>query len=394
MKLNLSLILRRGIICILLAQLFCIFFTASVQAAPKAPSVKANGAILLDAKTGEVLFGHNIHKRYAPASTTKIMTAILAIESGRLDEKATVSPKAAGTGGSSLHLFAGQTLTVRELVTGLMMRSGNDAAVAIAEHLAGSEEAFIAQMNTKAQALGAVNTHFRNPHGLTAASHYSTAFDLAWITRYALANPVFAAIVNTREASIDWFDRRGKETDVNLRNTNKLLWMLEEADGVKTGTTDEAGPCLVSSATSGNQRLIAVVLHDHSRWYDSMLLLQYGFRSFDLYEYADAGQYVGAIAVERGSDETVDVHISQQAAIVVKPDDVDQVTVELDLPEKITAPVYEGQKIGEVIFYIHDRAVKTVDIVASSNVAERTITTAFFSQLLGVWRIIAGWGLM
>ena len=133
MKLHLRLILTRGIICIFLAHLFCCFFTASVQAAPKAPSIKANGAILLDAKTGEVLFGHNIHKRYAPASTTKIMTAILAIESGRLDEKATVSPKAAGTGGSSLHLFAGQTLTVRELVTGLMMRSGNDAAVAIAQ---------------------------------------------------------------------------------------------------------------------------------------------------------------------------------------------------------------------------------------------------------------------
>ena len=170
--------------------------------------------------------------------------------------------------------------------------------------------------------------------------------------------------------------------------------MLEEADGVKTGTTNEAGPCLVSSATSGNQRFIAVVLHDHSRWYDSMQLLQYGFRSFDLFEYADAGQYVGTITVERGADETVDVHISQQAAIVIKPDDVDQVTVELDLPEKITAPVYEGQKIGEVIFYIHDRAVKTVDIVASSNVAERTISTAFLGQLLEVWRIIAGWGLM
>lgn len=374
--------------------IFLLTTMAVVTAAPKPPTINANAAILMDAKTGEVLFAQNIHKRYAPASTTKVLTAILAIESGRLDEEVEVSLRAAGTGGSSMHLYAGQRLSLRELVTGLLLRSGNDAAVAIAEHLAGSVDAFVLTMNAKAQSLGAMNSSFRNPHGLTAVSHYSTAFDLAWISRYALTNPTFAAIVNTRETTIDWLDRRGKEKDVNLRNTNKLLWMLEDADGVKTGTTGEAGPCLISSATRGNQRLIAVVLHDHSRWQDSMQLLKYGFDSFDIYEYAEAGDIVGPIPVEDGMTDAVDVYINQVAAVIVRPEDYPHVTVELDLPEKIKAPVYQGQKIGEVIFFVRDKAVKTVDIISTKDVAEQTPTSVFFDHLLYLFRIVSGWGIL
>lgn len=373
---------------------FLLTTSAVVTAAPKPPAIHANAAILMDAKTGEVLFAQNIHKRYAPASTTKVLTAIIAIESGRLEEEVEISLRAAGTGGSSMHLYAGQKLSLRELVTGLLLRSGNDAAVAIAEHLSGSVEEFVLAMNAKAQSLGAVNSNFRNPHGLTAVSHYSTAFDLAWISRYALTNPIFAEIVNTRETTIDWLDRRGKEKDANLRNTNKLLWMLEDADGVKTGTTGEAGPCLVSSATRGNQRLIAVVLHDHSRWQDSMQLLKYGFDSFDIYEYADAGDIVGPIAVEGGTADAVDVTINQVAAVIVKPEDYPHVTVELDLPEKIKAPVYQGQKIGEVIFFVRDKAVKTVDIISTKDVAEQTPTSIFFEHLLYLFRIVSGWGVL
>lgn len=363
-------------------------------AAPQPPPVKARAAVLLDAKTGEVLVDHYMHKRSAPASTTKILTAIIAIESGRLDEDARVSIKAAGTGGSSMHLYAGQIITVRELVTGLMMRSGNDAAVAIAEHLAGSEEAFVTLMNAKARALGAMNSNFRNPHGLTAANHYSTAYDLAWIARYALTNPTFAAIVSTRETTIDWLDRRGKEKDVPLRNTNKLLWMLEDADGVKTGTTDEAGPCLVSSATRGDQKLIAVVLHDHNRWHDSMQLLKYGFDGFDYYHYADAGDLLGPLPVENGMADAVDVQLAQQASLTVRAAEYNHVSMEIELPEKIKAPVYQGQKVGEIIFFIHDKAVKTVDIIATKEVAERTTTIVCLEYLLKMFRIVSGYGLL
>lgn len=362
------------------------------SAAP--PNIQATSAILIDAKTGQILFDKKSATRCAPASTTKILTAIIAIESGRLDDNVKVSARAAGTGGSSMYLYAGQNITLRELVVGLMMRSGNDAAVAIAEHLAGSVDEFVNIMNRKAQLLGAYNSHFRNPNGLNAPGHYSTAFDLAWMARYALTNPTFADIVSTKETAIEWLDRKGRSQDKNLRNTNKLLWMLEDADGVKTGTTSQAGPCLVSSATRGNQRLVAVVLHDHSRWYDSMQLLKYGFDNFDFYEYAEEGAVLSALPVERGTVEVIDAVVASPAALTVSADDYQYVTVEVDLPEKIKAPVYKGQKIGEIVFYARDKAVKTVDIVAGQEAAEKTATHVFFYHLLHTFRWLSGWGML
>ncbi len=367
----------------------------AVPAATAAPPAnRAQAAILMDATTGEVLYEKKSRERNAPASTTKIMTAILAIESGRLEEPVRVSLRAAATRGSSMHLYAGQVLSLRELLTGLLLRSGNDAAVAIAEHLAGSTEAFVTRMNLRARDLGATDTHFRNPHGLSAPGHYSTAYDLAILTRHALANPVFAAIVSSKEISIDWRDRRGREQDVNLRNTNKLLWMLEEADGVKTGTTGEAGPCLVASATRGNHRLISVVLHDHTRWHDSMHLLKYGFDNYDLYDYADQGALIATVPVESGLAAAVDAVAAAPAALVVPTADYSLVTAEVDLPKTIKAPVYQGQKIGEIVFYIGEKAVKTVDIVAADEVSERTVLKTFLHGLLRTFRLLAGWGLL
>jgi len=378
---------------LVLGLVLCLYLPIAIAESAQ-PTIKAQAAILMDAKTGQVLYEKNAHKRLGPASTTKILTAILAIESGRLDEEVKVSARAAGTGGSSMHLQVGQTILLRELVTGLLLRSGNDAAVAIAEHLAGSVDNFVAIMNSRSQALGAYNSHFRNPHGLTAAGHYSTAFDLAWLARYALTNPAFADIVSTKETNIDWFDSRGREHDQSLRNTNKLLWMLEDADGVKTGTTNEAGPCLVSSATRGNQKLIAVVLHDHSRWYDSAQLLKYGFDHYDLYDYTTEGTVLSALPVERGLKDVVDAVVAGQAAVVIAADDYQHVSVEVDLPEKIKAPVYQGQKIGEIVFFVRDKAIKTVDIVAGQEVEERTPARIFLNHLIKLFRQLSSWGLL
>jgi len=366
--------------------------TSMACAAP--PIMSAQGAILMDAKTGQVLYDRNMNKKLAPASTTKIMTAILAIESGRLDETTRVSAHAAATAGSSLNLYPGQIITLHELVTGLLLRSGNDAAVAIAEHLSGSVDAFVELMNKKAFSIGAVHTHFRNPHGLSAPNHLSTAFDLASIARYALLNPTFSQIVSTKETNIEWLDRKGKNQDRNLRNTNKLLWMLSDADGVKTGTTNMAGPCLVSSATRDNQRLIAVVLHDHSRWYDSMQLLKYGFDHYDLYEYAEDGTVITALPVENGMTNMVDILVAGVGSLVVTTTDYPAVSVEVDLPEKIKAPVYQGQKIGEIVFYVQDKAVKTVDLVAGSAVEENTISKSLLRNWLSTLKRLSGWGLL
>lgn len=379
-------------LCSCLLALVLLLYPAAGAAAAAVPDIKANAAILMDAKTGQVLYNKNMNKRGAPASTTKILTAILAIESGRLDEMTKVSVKASSTPGSSMHLYPGQLISLRELVTGLLLRSGNDAAVAIAEYLAGSSEAFVDLMNQKAAALGALHSHFCNPNGLSAAGHYSTAFDLAWMSRYALNNPIFADIVNTKETTIEWLDKRGQGHDVNLRNTNKLLWMLDDADGVKTGTTGEAGPCLVSSATRGNQKLIAVVLHDHNRWYDSMQLLKYGFNAFDLYEFAQENEIVAVLPVEDGFAGEVDALATTYAALTVATEDLPHVTVKTDLPDKLKAPVYQGQKIGEIIFYVNDQPVKTVDIVAAQAIEERTLPRVLLNQLTAIFRLLSDWG--
>ncbi|AJQ29936.1 D-alanyl-D-alanine carboxypeptidase family protein [Pelosinus fermentans] len=373
--------------------LFCLFFTLATPIANSSPpKIEAQAAILIDAKTGQILFEKNSHIRNAPASTTKVLTAIIAIESGRLDEEVKVSARAANTTGSSMHLSTGQLISMRELVIGLLMRSGNDAAVAIAEHLAGSVENFVMLMNDKAQSLDAANSHFVNPHGLTAVNHYSTAFDLAWIARYALTNPTFSMIVNTKETNIEWLDRKGKEHDQSLKNTNKLLWLLEEADGVKTGTTNQAGPCLISSATRGNQKLIAVVLHDHSRWYDSMKLLKYGFDAFELYEYAVKGDILGSIPVEGGLGPLIDAVVSNNASVVVPTADYEHVTVYVNLPEQIKAPVYQGQKIGEIVFLVHEQAIKTVDITSGQTIEERTNSKILLQYLLRTFRLLSSWG--
>lgn len=374
--------------------MLCLIFASVALCNAAAPDITAKSAILIDAKTGQILYDKNSSLRCAPASTTKILTAIIAIESGRLDEEVKVSARAAGTGGSSLYLYAGQIITLRELVTGLMMRSGNDAAVAIAEHLAGSVNGFVEIMNQRAQLLGAYNSHFRNPNGLNAPGHYSTAFDLAWMARYALTNPIFADVVSTKETNIEWLDRKGHNQDRNLRNTNRLLWMFEEADGVKTGTTSQAGPCLVASATRDNQKLIAVVLHDHSRWYDSMKLLKYGFDNFELFEYAEQDAVLSPIAVDKGTQPVIDAIVATPAALVVQAEDYPYTTVEVDLPEKIKAPVYRGQKIGEIVFFVHDKAVKTVDLIAGQEVPENTPTRIFFDHLLGTFRWLSGWGIL
>lgn len=381
---------RKALVC-----LFAGLLLAGAPAAAAPPTDnKARAAILMDARTGEILYEKSSRERNAPASTTKIMTAILALESGRLDDPVRVSLRAAATRGSSMHLFAGQIITLRELITGLLMRSGNDAAVAIAEHLAGSAEAFVVKMNLRARDLGALSTQFRNPHGLSAPGHYSSAYDLAILARYALANPAFAAIVSSKEISIDWLDRRGREKDVNLRNTNKLLWMLEEADGVKTGTTGEAGPCLVSSATRGNHKLIAVVLHDHARWYDSMQLLKYGFDNYDLYEYCDQGALIATLPVEGGLAAEVDAVAANPAALTIAAADYAKVSAEVDMPKTIRAPVYQGQKVGEIVFFVGDKAVKTVDIVAAREVSERTVLKTFLQGLIRTFRLLAGWGVL
>lgn len=259
-------------------------FSFGVKPLLAIPSVTARSAVVLDAETGEVLYEKNAYQLRAPASTTKILTSILAIECGNLNEHVTVSPYAASVGEASLHLGAFDRLTLNELVHGALIRSGNDACVAIAEHLSPSEEEFVGLMNLKAQSLGAYNTTFYNTNGLPHLKHLTTAYDLAVIARYALQNPIFSKIVQTKYYTMKWEE---PQKSFFITNTNKLLWSYPLATGVKTGTTNKAGKCLVASAKNGNQKIIAVILNAFDRFGDAKKLLEYGFSVKETQKYAD-----------------------------------------------------------------------------------------------------------
>ena len=243
--------------------------------AQAAPQVEAEAAVVMVAGTNQVLYEKNASAIMYPASTTKIMTLITALEKGDPAGIVTVSPRAAAVEGSSLDLRPGDKLTLRNNLTGMMLVSGNDAATAIAEHVAGSVPAFVALMNEKAAKLGATNTHFTNPHGLPdPINHYTTAYDLALISAYAMQNPNIVKIVSAREADISFLDRKA----MHVTNTNKLLKTYPGINGLKTGYTREAGDCLVAGANRNGVQLIAVVLNDDNRWTDAAALLDYGFQ--------------------------------------------------------------------------------------------------------------------
>ena len=238
------------------------------------PDTIARSAVLIDADDNGALFGKNENEVVPPASTTKIMTAILALESGKLDQPITISQNAVSVEPSVLGLHMGDQITMREALTGMMIVSGNDAAVAIAETIAGSVPAFANMMNEKAKELGATNTHFVNPNGLTEPDHYSTAHDMALIASYAMKNPEFRHIVSLKDYNVQYMDGHTEY----VTTTNHFLESgFKGANGIKTGFTNAAGDCLVASATRGQKTLIAVFYNDDDRWTDAPAWLEYGF---------------------------------------------------------------------------------------------------------------------
>ena len=256
--------------CIML--LFPASAHADVQQTEIVPAVTAEAAVVMDLDTGEVLYGKCEHERRPPASLTKVMTGYLLLKQLELQQTVTVSREAAATGESSLNLKSGDRLTVENLLHGALMKSANDACVALAEKAAGSEAAFAQQMNLQACILGCSNTNFCNSNGLPAENHYSSAYDLAVMTRAAMQQEVFAEIVQKQQYRVKWTDGR----QLMVRNTNRLLREYPGAIGVKTGTTNEAGQCLIAVAEKAGKRIIVVVLKSKNRFYDAVALLDYG----------------------------------------------------------------------------------------------------------------------
>lgn len=341
------------------------------------PDPAATAAVLMDFTTGQILYEKNADERRAPASTTKIMTALLALERGELGQKVIASSHASKVGGSSIWLSPGESHRLEEMLYGVLLSSGNDASVAVAEALAGSEPKFASWMTAKAHTLGAQNTNFENSSGLPAPRHYSTARDLAVITRYALHNPTFDRIVRTKRKTMGW---PGHKYDRLMVNHNKLLWRYDFADGVKTGYTREAGKCLVASATRNGHRLIAVVLNSQEMYEDSRKLFDYGFNNYQLLTLASPGKTLSVLPVIDGVAEKVPVLPNRPVTLVVPKAAADQVNLNVELPVSLEAPVEKMQRVGQLEVKIGPKLIEKVPLVAAAPVPKE-----------GFWKRLLGW---
>ncbi|MEA4884332.1 MAG: D-alanyl-D-alanine carboxypeptidase family protein [Clostridia bacterium] len=331
------------------------------------PSVSAKAAILVEATTGTILYARNEHEVREPASITKVMTAIVAIERGDLSDTVKVSAGAARVGGSSLHLSAGATYKLEELVRATMLRSGNDGATAIAEHIAGSVSSFVSLMNVRAYSMGLKNTHFANPHGLSAPGHYTTAYDIALMCMTGFRLKKFADIVGCPEL---WSSPLGGGSRL-VYNTNRLLWSMAGADGVKTGTTSQAGHCLAASATRNGLQFIAVVLRSGARFADAAALLEYGFARFTRHVIAKRGEPVAEVLVSGGRGSAVGLAPTRDVEVVLAIADSAKLTWRAEVPERAPRSVQAGQGLGRIRVLYDGEEICSYPLYAVEGVAKR-----------------------
>jgi D-alanyl-D-alanine carboxypeptidase len=338
-----------------------------------AHGISAEKAVLLDAQTGRILFEKKAKERALIASTTKIMTALIVCEQCNVLDRMRIPKEAVGIEGSSMYLTEGEVLTVQDLLYGLMLRSGNDAAVALAIYCGGTVEGFAELMNDKAKKLGLKNSHFENPHGLDSPRHYSTAQDMAVLAAYAMKNPVFASTVSTKLVTAG-----GR----NLQNHNKILWRLEGADGVKTGYTKAAGRILVSSATRQGRRLIAVTMNAPDDWNDHVTLMEDGFQRYRLQQLVKAGDIVGSLEVAGGTQSAVELVADCSFFYPLTTDEQPEFIVQGS--GFVYAPVVSGKFAGYMYICIKNSVIGKVPVVYSETVEQcvpEKIT--FWKRLIG-----------
>jgi len=325
-------------------------------------AISAESAILLDAQTGRVLYEKQADKQSLIASTTKIMTALVVCEQINVLDRVRIPQEAVGIEGSSMYLKAGEVMTVQDLLYGLMLHSGNDAAVALAIYCGGTVEGFAELMNDKAHRLGMNNTHFVNPNGLDAPGHYSTARDMALLAAYAMENPIFTKTVSTRTVNA---------ANRSLRNHNKLLWSLEGADGVKTGYTKAAGRILVSSCTRDGRRLIAVTMNDRNDWQDHRSLMEDGFTDYAVRKLVCAGECLGHAEIISGEKATVELLAATDFSFALSKGE--QPELILPKPGFVYAPVARGQEAGVAYVCLDGKPVGKIPLIYGETVEMESI---------------------
>lgn len=319
--------------------------------------VSAQSAIVIEQSTGRVLYSKNSDTHLPMASTTKIMTAICAIENGNLEDEVPISAQAATTEGSSMYLQEGEKMNLKELLYGLMLSSGNDAAVAIAEYFGGNDS-FVEMMNQKTKEVGALDTNFANPNGLPDDSHYSTAHDMARITAYGLKNPEFAQIVSSKTYKVQG---EGKAYPRQLTNHNKLLNMCKGCIGVKTGFTKAAGRCLVSACERDGMTLICVTLNAPDDWNDHCNLYNNLFSEYEMKRIIESGQRAKEIKIE--NSETNKVIAVADSDIYYPLTASEKIDVKINGADNLVAPVAKDEKCGEMILFLNNREVGRVGLV-------------------------------
>lgn len=365
----------------------CLIGWPQESAAQAVLPIKSRSAVLMDAHSGRVLFEHNAHEALPPASVTKVFTLVAALEALRdgrvaLDDLVTTSRRAAGMGGTQVYLEVGEQMELEDLLYGIAVESGNDAAVAVAEHISGTEEGFARYVNERARALGAMNTNLSNASGLPPADlgmagtpHVTSAYDVAVIARYGYTLPMFEQLVSTYGP---YRVRVGTRDEREFWSRNTLLRFYEGANGIKTGYTREAGYCLAASAVRNDLHLIAVVLGAPSiadRDDDIRAMLNWGFRQYEAREVVHDGEQLSHLSVSKGVLAGVDIvaaddlHVTVERGFDVTPER------RLELPDKLLAPIEAGQVVGELVVTVDGREVGRVDAVASSAVPRGTVWT-------------------
>lgn len=337
--------------------------------------ISAQSGILMDAASGRVLYSFNSQEKLPMASTTKIMTALVAIENGYMEDIIKIKREWTGVEGSSIYLYEDEEISKKDLLYGLMLRSGNDAAVAIANYIGGDIDSFVEMMNNRSKKIGAINTNFVNPHGLEDNNHYTTAYDLALITKEALKLNTFREIVKTKT----WVANRDKNN--YFYNKNKTIWQYDGGDGIKTGYTQNSGRCLVSSATRKGMQLIAVVLNDRNWFNDCYKLLDFGFDNYSPYIVYDKSQLIKSLNVVKGNKDYVPIITEDVCILPLKEEEKKNVKVVINLPEELEAPISKGDKVGRIEVYLNGEIINTIDLITKYEVKKINLFERLFKGL-------------
>lgn len=372
------------------ALFFCFILLINIVVLAEEPKVNAISAVVVDGDTGRILWGKNENEPMAMASTTKIMTALVALENSDITKETTVSKNATLASPVKMHLSVGEKMTIEQLLYAMMLQSYNDSAVAVAEAVGGSVEKFCTMMNEKAKEIGCSDTVFETPNGLDKGNHHSTAEDMSKIGVYALKNQKLMEIMNTRNYTF-----KSSKTTYSFVNKDRLLSEYEGAIGMKTGFTGKAGHCFVGAANRGNITLVSVVLASgwgtagkSRKWIDTKALLNYGFNNYKKYSIIDGSEKMN-IPIDKAEKEIAELKYEDSVELLLSENEKANLKIENELPQNVTAPINYGDSVGVGKIYTGNTLLKTVKIISAENI-EKIGVEYNIKKLINQWLKLVG----